>query len=205
MGARSVILGPDTGDQRGYWRGDVMSTDGIGDEPGQSGPADSSGQSGWPGQPGQYEPSPPGQPGPYGQPGQYGPPPPGQPGPYGEPGPFGEPSPHGPPQVGQPGQAQPGWQPPRRTNSLAIAALSCAIAQIIAGPLSGIPAIVLGVMSMREIRRTGERGHGMAMAGLVLGIIGLMLEVLALILIIILFMYFRAYIRQPAFPGPSSP
>ena len=84
-------------------------------------------------------------------------------------------------------------------------ALSCAIAQVIAGPLSGIPAIVLGVMSMREIRRTGEQGHGMAMAGLVLGIIGLILEVLALILIIILFTYFRADIRQPAFSGPSSP
>lgn len=154
-----------------------MSADGVGEEPGQSGPADSSAQSG-----------------------QHG-----QPGPYDEPGAFGEPGAYGPPQVGQPGWAQPGRQLPLRTNSLAIAALSCAIAQVIAGPLSGIPAIVLGVMSMREIRRTGERGHGMAMAGLVLGIIGLILAVLALILIIVLVMYFRSYIRQPAFPGPSSP
>jgi hypothetical protein len=191
-----------------------MSADGMGDEPGQSRSADSPGQPGPYGQPGQYGLPPPGQyglatpaqPGPYGQPGQYGPPLPGQPGPYGEPGPFGEPSRYGSAQAGQPGEwAQPGWQRPRRTNSLAIAALSCAIAQVIAGPLTGIPAIVLGVMSMREIRRTGEKGRGMATAGLVLGIIGLILEVLALILIIILYVYFRAEIRQPAFPGPSPP
>ncbi len=184
-----------------------MSADGIGEGPGQSGPADSSGQSGPHSQAGPQfgQAGPYGQADPYAQPGPYGPPPSGQAGPYGQAEPYAQPGPYGL-QFGQPGQwAQPGWQSPSRTNSLAIAALCCGIAQVIVGPLSGIPAIVLGVMSMREIRQTGEQGHGMAVAGLVLGIIGLILAVLALILIIVVFAHFRADMRQPAFPGPSFP
>lgn len=106
----------------------------------------------------------------------------------------------GPGQFGQ-GQfgQQPGWPPPpppgpyaqpgggwpqmagRRTNSLAIAALCCAIGQVIAGPFAGIAAIVLGAISLRQIQASGEDGRGMAMTGLVLGIVGLILFVLLLI------------------------
>ena len=70
---------------------------------------------------------------------------------------------------------------PRRTNSLAIAALCCGIGQIIAGPLAGIPAIVLGAMSLKQIRQTGEDGRGMAMTGLVLGIVGVILTLVLVI------------------------
>jgi len=70
---------------------------------------------------------------------------------------------------------------PRRTNSLAIAALCCGIGQIIAGPLAGIPAIVLGGMSLKQIRQTGEDGRGMAMTGLVLGIVGVILTLVLVI------------------------
>jgi len=55
------------------------------------------------------------------------------------------------------------------TNGLAIASLVCALAQLVAGPLTTIPAIVLGHMARRQIRRTGEQGAGMALAGLVIG------------------------------------
>jgi Domain of unknown function (DUF4190) len=130
-----------------------------------------------PGQPGQ---GPYGQP-PYGSPGQ-----PGQ-GPYGQ-GPYGQspygPPPYGPGAYGQPGQGPYGWQQPRRTNSLAIAALCCGIAQVIAGPLTGIPAIILGYVSMGQIRQTGEDGRGMAITGIVLGIAGLLLTVLVIIIFI---------------------
>jgi len=73
---------------------------------------------------------------------------------------------------------------PRRTNSLAIAALSCGIGQLIAGPVAGIPAIVLGSMSLRQIRDTGEDGHAMAVTGLVLGIVGTALFVVGVALVI---------------------
>ena len=120
----------------------------------------------------------------------------GGPGPAGAPGAFG---------AGPSGQ-QPGWQPPygqagpyvqasagwpqmagRRTNSLAIAALCCGIGQVIAGPFAGIAAIILGAMSLQQIRLTGEEGRGMAMTGLVLGIVGTILSVLVIVFVLAIF------------------
>ena len=56
-----------------------------------------------------------------------------------------------------------------RTNGLAIASLACGLAQFAFGPLATIPAIVLGHMARSQIRRTGEQGAGLALAGLALG------------------------------------
>jgi hypothetical protein len=75
----------------------------------------------------------------------------------------------------------------RRTNSLAIAALCCSIGQVIAGPFAGIAAIVLGTISLKQIRVSGEDGRGMAMTGLILGIVGTILAVLAILLLVALF------------------
>jgi len=58
---------------------------------------------------------------------------------------------------------------PAKTNGLAIASLACGLAQFAVGPLATIPAIVLGHMARSQIRRTGEQGAGLALAGLVLG------------------------------------
>jgi hypothetical protein len=55
------------------------------------------------------------------------------------------------------------------------------IAQVVAGPFAGIPAIVLGAMSLRQIRLSGEDGHGLAATGLVLGIAGAILSVLVIV------------------------
>lgn len=59
--------------------------------------------------------------------------------------------------------------PVARTNGFAIASLACGIAQFMFGPLPTIPAIVFGHMARGQIRRTGEQGAGLALAGLVLG------------------------------------
>lgn len=56
-----------------------------------------------------------------------------------------------------------------RTNGMAIASLVCALAQFAVGPLMTIPAIVLGHLARSQIRRTGEQGAGLALAGLALG------------------------------------
>jgi hypothetical protein len=62
------------------------------------------------------------------------------------------------------------------TNSLAIAAFVCGIASFCGlGPLAAIPAIIVGHMAMRQIRRTRERGQGLAKAGLILGYVSLAL------------------------------
>ena len=124
--------------------------------------------------------------------------PPGQPGPFGQPGVCGQADPSG--QADPYGQGQPGWQAPygrpgpyaqvgaawpqlaaRRTNPLAIGALCCGIGQVIAGPFAGIAAIFLGAMSLKQIRESGEDGHGMAVTGLVLGIVGIVLTVLVVV------------------------
>jgi hypothetical protein len=83
--------------------------------------------------------------------------------------------------------AAPAWPPVRpKTNALAVASLACGVGQPFTGFLSTIPAIVLGHMARREIRRTGEDGAGLAAAGLVLGWTGFALLVLACLFIVVL-------------------
>jgi len=129
------------------------------------------------------------QPGDYGQPpGGYGQPPGGYgqpPSGYGQPGAYGQPGWY--PQPGY--QGMPAWTggtgyPATQTNGLAIAALICGVAQIAAGPLTGIPAIILGHVARSRIRQTGEQGAGMALAGVILGYVGLVLFVIVVIAII---------------------
>ncbi|OBK78244.1 peptidylprolyl isomerase [Mycobacterium sp. 1274761.0] len=54
-----------------------------------------------------------------------------------------------------------GYPPPRPTNGMAIASLICAF---VFAPLG----IVFGHISLSQIKRTGEEGHGLAVAGLVI-------------------------------------
>ena len=72
-----------------------------------------------------------------------------------------------------------------RTNSLAVASLACGVGQLILGPFSGIPAIVLGYAARSQIRRTGEEGAGLALAGLLLGWAGLALTIIVLAILIV--------------------
>src|SRR5262249_26974901 len=75
--------------------------------------------------------------------------------------------------------------PVARTNGYAIASLACGLGQFAVGPLATSPAIVFGHMAMSRIRRTGERGAGLALAGLVLGwgavILGIIVAVIAIV------------------------
>jgi Domain of unknown function (DUF1707)/Domain of unknown function (DUF4190) len=81
--------------------------------------------------------------------------------------------------------APPAWLPgPARTNSLAAGALLCGLGQMCFGPLATVPAIALGHMARREIRRTGELGMGLATVGLVLGWAGAALFILTALLIV---------------------
>jgi hypothetical protein len=55
------------------------------------------------------------------------------------------------------------------TSGLAIASLACGLVQLVFGPLTAIPAIVFGHVALHRIKRTGEQGAGLALAGLMLG------------------------------------
>ena len=48
----------------------------------------------------------------------------------------------------------------------------CGIGQIFFWFVAGIPAIVFGHIARRQIRETGEAGDGMALAGLIMGYLG---------------------------------
>ena len=76
--------------------------------------------------------------------------------------------------------------PVAKTNGLAIASLACGLALFVFGPLTAIPAIVFGHVAWHQIKRTGEQGAGLALAGLILGwatvILGIVLIVVGLAL-----------------------
>jgi Domain of unknown function (DUF4190) len=78
-----------------------------------------------------------------------------------------------------------------RNNPFAITALVCGIVQfplglfVIGNILGAIPAIVFGSIALKQIKIRGERGRGLAIAGLVLGILGVLY--FALIIIVIVF------------------
>jgi peptidyl-prolyl cis-trans isomerase B (cyclophilin B) len=83
------------------------------------------------------------------------------------------PGPYAPPPVYPPGY--PGGYPgPRPTNTWAVAALVCAF---LFAPLG----IVFGHLSLHQIKRTGEDGRGLAIAGLVIGYVMTALTIVVVI------------------------
>jgi len=68
-----------------------------------------------------------------------------------------------------------------RTNGYAIAALVCSLVPF--WPITSILAIVFGITSRRQIRNSAgqETGGGLAIAGIVLGVVGLVLPLLLII------------------------
>jgi len=89
---------------------------------------------------------------------------------------------------------------PRRTNGLAVASLACGIGQVFFWFLAAIPAVVLGHMARRQIRQTGEDGAGLALAGLILGWIGIVATVLFVVAGLALFAAASAH--APGQVGP---
>jgi Domain of unknown function (DUF1707)/Domain of unknown function (DUF4190) len=71
--------------------------------------------------------------------------------------------------------------PVAKTNGLAIASLACGVAQFAFGPVATIPAIVLGHVARHQIKRTGEQGAGLALAGLILGWAAVVLGIILII------------------------
>ncbi|MEV5009709.1 DUF1707 and DUF4190 domain-containing protein [Streptomyces sp. NPDC055692] len=58
---------------------------------------------------------------------------------------------------------------PPPTNGKAVGSLVCGVLTLMTGGLTGLPAVVLGHTARAEMRRNGEGGDGLALAGLVLG------------------------------------
>ncbi|MEJ7584991.1 MAG: DUF4190 domain-containing protein [Acidimicrobiales bacterium] len=73
-----------------------------------------------------------------------------------------------------------GWgpypiQPPRKVNGLAIAALCTSIGAVLftftcgIGIIAGPVGAILGHVSLGQIKRSGEEGRGLALAGVIIG------------------------------------
>jgi peptidyl-prolyl cis-trans isomerase B (cyclophilin B) len=97
-----------------------------------------------------------------------------------------------------------GYPQPRPTNGMAIASLVCAF---LFAPLG----IVFGHVSLSQIRRTGEEGRGLAIAGLV---ISYLLTVLAVLLVVATIVFAALAVQMtnwlgvpfrpnPNYPGPT--
>ena len=99
-----------------------------------------------------------------------------------------------------PGSAYPAYPyppapyPPPRTNALAIASLVCAF---LFAPLG----IVFGHLSLSQIRRSGEDGRGLAIAGLVIGYVVTIATILALAVGAVLFAWAARVVRESSDPG----
>lgn len=68
----------------------------------------------------------------------------------------------------------PGYDPyqptkPPGTNGKAIAALVTSLVGLVCCGLPSIAGLVLGIIGMRETKRTGQDGYGLALAGSVIG------------------------------------
>ena len=88
--------------------------------------------------------------------------------------------------VADPAARVPVVTPVAGTNGLAIASLACGLAQFIVGPLGTIPAIALGHMARSQIKRTGEQGAGLALAGLALGWGAVILAVIVIVVMLVI-------------------
>jgi hypothetical protein len=90
-----------------------------------------------------------------------------QPPPYGQPPGYGQP----PPAYGQPAYGQPPYAAPSTgTNGFAIASLVTAF-------LCSLLGLIFGLVALSQIKRTGQGGYGLAVAGIVISVIGMVVGV----------------------------
>ena len=83
----------------------------------------------------------------------------------------------------------PGYAPAAPpTNQKALISMILGIVGLTIVPiLASIPAVILGHMSRKEIARTGESGGGMATAGLIMGYIGSIGYIIAIVAFVLFF------------------
>ena len=98
------------------------------------------------------------------------------------------PAPPAPPAGGPPqsvAAVPPPAGPASANNGMAIAALILGILSFFClGPLGGVLAIVFGILGLKKANESAGRGKGMAVAGMVLGIVGTIVSIILLVVFV---------------------
>lgn len=58
---------------------------------------------------------------------------------------------------------------PPGTNGKAVAALACSLGGLLFCGLPSVVGLILGIVALRETKRTGQEGYGLALAGTIIG------------------------------------
>jgi hypothetical protein len=100
-----------------------------------------------------------------------------QPQPYGQPAGFGQPA---------PGYQPYGYAQPRTSNGLAIASLVTSIAGLFTCGVSSIVGIILGIVSLNQIKQRNQDGRGLALAGIWIGVAFIVLWIAYWVFVVIM-------------------
>ncbi len=100
-----------------------------------------------------------------------------------------------PPHTGGYPTGYPGYAPydayrqgkPPGTNGKAVAALVTALVGLVFCGLPSIAGLILGIIAMRECKRTGQDGYGIALAGAIIGGLAAALLLLYLVIFVVIF------------------
>jgi len=76
-------------------------------------------------------------------------------------------------------------QAPPKTNTLAVVSLVASLAGLLTG-FGFLVGIICGHISLSQIKKTGEQGHGAALAGTIIGYVGIALSVIVVVVIIVI-------------------
>lgn len=102
--------------------------------------------------------------------------------------PAGSYPPPAPPAAGQPYMAAPSYAAyptGPKTNTLAIVSLVASIVGVTLFPFIGnLVGVITGHISLGQIKRTGESGRGLALAGVIVGWVGLAIMIILTIVVI---------------------
>lgn len=75
---------------------------------------------------------------------------------------------------------------PQGTNGLAVAALAVSLASLALCGSTSIISLILGIIAMRDTKRSGQQGYGFALAGVIISVIPLLLWLLYWLVFVLL-------------------
>lgn len=89
------------------------------------------------------------------------------------------------------------YSAPRKTNTLAVVSLISSLVGFFILPFIGsVVGIITGHMSLSQIKRTGEGGRGLGLAGTIVGWVGLALAIIGTIVLIAWASYFFSNMQE---------